>query len=161
MEFRITDIDEQYLIGRKILTTMVKDETKELWQSFKRRLSEIEGRVNENFYSVQVYPADLDISSFTPNTEFEKWAAVAVSNLSPLPDGMDQLTIPSGLYAVFIHKGPLTTFNKTIGYIFQEWLPSSEFDFDHRPQFEIMDHRYMGPLDEESQEEVWIPIKKK
>lgn len=159
MQHTFNEILEFHLIGKRIITSMDRNETKEMWEIFKPRVGEIENRINENFYSVQIYTADKDIRSFTPQTKFEKWAAVAVSNPNNIPDGMGHLRVPSGKYVVFIHKGPVTTFYKTTNYIFNKWLPNSDFVFDSRPQFEIMDDRYLGPMHPDSEEEVWIPIK--
>ncbi len=38
--------------------------------------------------------------------EFDKWAAVEVSGFDNVPDGMDTLAAPAGLYAVFQFEGP-------------------------------------------------------
>ncbi len=65
---------------------------------------------------------------------------------------------PSGLYAVFIHKGDASTAPKTFEYIFGTWLPNSEYLLDNRPHFEILGEKYKNE-DPNSEEEVWIPIK--
>lgn len=160
MNYKITSIEGLRLVGQRILTSMAKNDTRDLWYSFKSKLGELNNLSEQKFYSVQIYPEDLDMRSFTPITQFEKWAAIQACESMSVPDGMETLLIPSGKYAVFIHKGTVSTFHKTTTYIFEDWLPKSGFDFDNRPQFEIMDHRYLGPVDQDSEEEVWIPIKK-
>ena len=50
-----------------------------------------------------------------------------------------------------------STFQKTIQYIFLDWLPKSEFQVDHRPHFEKLGDKY-NPTDPNSEEEVFIPI---
>jgi len=74
---------------------------------------------------------------------------------------MDHLIIPGGLYAVFIHKGPVHIFYKTSQYIYGQWIPGSDYILDNRPHFEIMTEQYLGPDHPESEEEVWVPIKLK
>ena len=97
---------------------------------------------------------------FRPNTIFEKWAAIEVSQFDQIPDSMEKFILPEGNYAVFVHKGPVSTFDETAAYIYGSWLPKSNYQLDERPHFEIMGEKYFGPMDPNSEEEVWIPIKK-
>jgi AraC family transcriptional regulator len=95
---------------------------------------------------------------FTPHTHFIKWAAVQVLDFENIPAGMDRLIIPAGSYAIFVHKGPVHTFYRTIQYIYGQWLPDSDYVLDQRPQFEIMTEKYLGPDHPDSEEQVWIPV---
>lgn len=70
------------------------------------RQREIGNKVTSDLYSMQVYSQPLDFGNL--NQEFEKWAAVEVSDLSSIPDGMESFTIEGGLYAVFPYKGSST-----------------------------------------------------
>ncbi len=136
-------------------------DTFRLWQSFMPIKKEIKHLIDDNLYSIQIYPSNLEIAAFAADTAFQKWAAVEVSQEAPLPDGMKTLIIPKGEYAVFVHHGTAASFPKTAQYIFGLWLPNSVYAFDYRPQFEIMGPDYLGHDHEDSQEQVWIPIKKK
>lgn len=159
-EPKLVDLGEIKLVGRRIRTSLAENKTRELWQSFRSRIAEINNVIVGGFYSVQVYDDNLNFEQFTPNTEFEKWAAVEVSDLDGIPGGMEPLIV-SGKYAVFVHKGtPADFFRTTSPYIFRTWLPNSGFELDQRPQFEIMREGY-DPTDPESEEEVWIPIRAK
>ena len=109
-------------------------------------------------YSVKVYDESYSFSNFNPAAEFDKWAAVAVSDDVDLPDGLESLTIPAGKYAEFIHVGAASAAPKTFGYFFSEWLPASEFELDLRPHFEILPEGY-DPLSEDATERVLIPIR--
>ena len=44
------------------------------------------------------------MNNFTPETHFVKWAAVQVSKFEDVPNGLEELTISSGKYAVFTFK---------------------------------------------------------
>lgn len=159
-EPRIVDIAERKLVGIRIRTTLAENRARELWQSFRPRISEISGVINGRFYSVQSYDADLSFDRFTPDTAFDKWAAVEVSDPDGVPDGMQSLVV-SGKYAVFVHKGtPADYFRTTSPHIFGTWLPNSEFELDRRPHFEIMGEGY-DPRDPGAEEEVWIPVRSK
>ena len=156
---RITQIRSMNMLGMKIITTLTENRTRELWSKFKLRVKEIEQRTDNDFYSIQEYPEDIKIEVFTPDTQFIKWAAVQVHNFENIPAGMEQLIIPAGLYAIFIHNGPVHDFFKTSQYIYGQWLPASDYELDRRPQFEIMTDKYLGPDHPDSEEEVWIPIR--
>jgi AraC family transcriptional regulator len=158
-EPKILDVKERILIGMRIMTSLSQDATKELWQSFMSRRKEIENAFPGAYYSVQVYDVDLNMADFSPETKFEKWAAIEVVHDEKAPEGMDAMTLPGGKYAVFIHKGMANAFPETAQFIFQTWLANSEYELDDRPHFEIMREKYFGPNDPDSEEEVWIPIK--
>lgn len=143
----------------KIKTSIKENKTRELWSSFKPRVKEIKHRADKNFYSIQEYPDDISLDTFTPHTQFTKWAATKVFDFENIPTGMDRLIIPEGLYAVFIHKGSVHSFHKTSQYIYGQWLPDSGYVLDQRPQFEIMTEKYLGPDHPDSEEEVWVPIR--
>lgn len=123
------------------------------------RRKEIANIVDGIYYSVQVYPDHFKMANFTPQTVFEKWAAVEVTELGPMPMDMESITLSEGKYAVFVHHGTMQSFPKTLQYIYQSWLPQSEYELDSRPHFEIMGDKYLGPNDPNSEEEVWIPVK--
>lgn len=125
------------------------------------RRGEFQNRVDENLYSVQVYAPGFQVQNFRPTTEFCTWAAVELSKQELIPDGMDTILLTEGLYAVFIHKGAVDSFHETASYIFETWIPQSGYQVDDRPHFEILGELYLGPMNPESQEEVWIPIKEK
>ncbi|HLT33108.1 MAG TPA: GyrI-like domain-containing protein, partial [Aquaticitalea sp.] len=46
----------------------------------------------------------------------------------------------------------------TYQYIYGQWIPNSEYELDDRPHFALMGEKYKDP---ESEEEFWIPIRKK
>ena len=115
--------------------------------------------MDSKLYSIQIYPPGIRFEDFTPHTEFEKWAAVEVSSVDSIPTEMDSIEI-SGLYAIFLHRGTTADyFQKTVPFIYAHWLPHSGYQLDSRPQFEVMDHRYLGHENPESEEEVWVPVK--
>jgi len=139
--------------------SFTKNRTYELWRSFMPRRKEIQNSVGTELYSIEVYPP-LFYDNFNPDSEFEKWAAVEVSDFQTIPGEMETLTSPQGLYAVFVHKGPASEGPKTYQYIFTKWLPISDFQLDNRPHFAIMGEKYKSE-DPGSEEELWIPIKPK
>ena len=156
MEPRIESIRQKLLIGERLTFSFSENRTRELWQSFMPRRREITDAVGTDLYSIEVYPPHF-FDAFDPETQFEKWAAVEVTNFDNIPDGLETLTIPAGLYAVFLHRGPASEAIITYTYIFQTWLPASEFKLDRRPHFAVMGEKYRNE-DPDSEEEIWIPV---
>jgi AraC family transcriptional regulator len=160
MEPRIETLRELKLVGRKITMSFTGNKTRELWQSFMPKRAEIENAIGIELYSAEIYNDTEFFKNFNPTKEFEKWAAVKVSDFKAIPDGMNSLVIPEGQYAVFHYRGKPSEAQKTYQYIYSNWLPASEYDLDDRPHFALMGKKYKGE-DANSEEEFWIPIKKK
>lgn len=158
-EPKIINALERKLIGLRIKTSLSNDQTVAMWQKFMPRRKEIANIIDGTHFSIQVYPDHFKMADFTPQTVFEKWAAIEVTDFAQLPAGMESTILAGGKYAVFIHQGSIITFPKILQYIYQTWLPSSEYQLDDRAHFEIMGDKYLGPNDPNSEEEVWIPIK--
>ena len=164
MEPRIVEITDRFLLGMNVQTSMSESSKSlpKLWGGFKARVNEIKHIKNSDFYSVSVLPDDdsFSIDQWTANLSFEKWAAVEVGSIESIPEGMGELILPGGEYAVFIHRGPASTFRETFIHIFFRWLPSSIYERDNKPNFEILGANYR-PDDPNAEEEVWVPIRQK
>lgn len=143
------------LAGVRRRMSFANDKTSELWREFREREAEIQHRVGGESYSVKVFGYGYSFSDFEPAVEFDKWAAAEVSEAV---EGFEKLEIPSGKYAVFIHKGTPAGAPKTFSYIFTEWLPGSGYELDERPHFEVLPTGY-SPFDPEAEEEIWVPIR--
>ncbi|RNC83637.1 MAG: AraC family transcriptional regulator [Balneola sp.] len=155
----ITHFPGKTLIGLRSDTSLSNYAAPKLWPQFMPRRKEIPNLVSEDNFSVQLYNGIYSFKSFTPFIEFEYWAAVEVSDVDHIPAGMEVLEIPEGLYAIFIHKGPVTEFVQTLRFIHEQWLPTSGFEIDHRPHFEVLGKKYLGTQHPDSEEEVWVPIR--
>ena len=158
MDFRIETLSPKKLVGKTLQMTLAQDQTPQLWGSFMPHRKEVMHRVGADFFSIQVYDPSLDFASFGPQTIFTKCAMVEVSEFENIPEGMETHTMKGGLYAVFVHRGPVHSFPKTMQYIFGSWLPQSEYELDQREHFELLGEKY-NPTSAESEEEVWIPIR--
>ena len=158
MEPRIETLAEKKLVGNRMLMSLSDNKTAELWRNFMPGRKEIKNSIGTELYSVQIYH-QLYFTNFNPNTEFEKWATIEVTDFDTVPDEMETTILIGGLYAVFLHKGSNTD-NKTFQYIFTTWLPNSDYLLDERPHFEILGEKYKNG-EPDSEEEIWIPIKRK
>lgn len=156
LKAEIIEVQEKKLIGKRLTMSFANNETRKLWQSFMPYRSKIDNILNTNLISLQIYPNSFN---FEPEKEFEKWAAVEVSELKNIPEGLESMILNKGLYAVFNYKGSSTD-TRIFQSIFGSWLPKSEYQLDNRPHFEVLGEKYKNN-DPESEEEIWIPIKQK
>ncbi|ALM07297.1 AraC family transcriptional regulator [Sediminicola sp. YIK13] len=159
MEVRITTIKPKTLVGKRLSMSLDNNRTVALWQSFMPFKKVIRNKTSNEVISLQDYKGSLNLQNFSTSTEFEKWAAVEVSCTMGIPDNLEVFLLAGGSYAVFKHIGDASTFHNTLAHIFEVWLPNSIYSLDNRPHFEVMGDNYKNN-DPNSEEEVWIPIKK-
>jgi AraC family transcriptional regulator len=154
----IQTITEKKLVGERLEMSLSDYKIGELWRKFMPRRAEITNNLTTDLISIAVYtPSHFE--NFSPNNKFERWATVEVADFQSIPSGMETLILPGGLYAVFNHKG-ISTDHSIFEYIFGTWLPSSKYNLEHRPHFEVLGEKYKNN-DPNSEEEIWIPIRPK
>jgi AraC family transcriptional regulator len=156
---RIENLREKKFAGKHLRMSLLNDRTLELWQSFMPFRKNISNKASSDLFSLQVYDKPLTSAGFDPLVEFEKWALQEVLDFGSIPEGMEPYTLKGGLYAVFVHRGLPRTFPTTFQRI-SNWVQHSEYAIDHREHFEVLGDRYKRD-DPASEEEVWIPIKRK
>jgi AraC family transcriptional regulator len=159
MFLRIEEMEAKNFVGKRLQMSFANNHTKELWQSFMPRRKEIANVLDSDLYSIEEYETGF-FSAFDATKAFYKWAAVEVSNLNQVPRDFETLVAPTGLYAVFLHKGPASEGERTYRFIFSEWLPASQYVVDQRPHFAVMGAKYKHD-DPSSEEEIWIPVRLK
>ncbi|GAB3171386.1 GyrI-like domain-containing protein [Telluribacter humicola] len=156
MEPSIVPLTEKKLVGNRLRMSLTDNRTGELWRGFLPRRKDVHNQISSELYSIQEYEPGY-FKSFSPDKEFDKWAAVEVTDFEAVPDDMETFILPTGLYAVFHYKG-LSTDTSVYQYIYTTWLPASEYQLDHRPHFEVLGDKYKNN-DPASEEDIWIPIK--
>jgi AraC family transcriptional regulator len=160
MFLRLENLLPTKLVGIKIRTCQAKNQTFELWNNFMPKLKEIKNRVNSNLISMQKFDEGQKMIDFKLTTEYDKWAAVEVRDLNSFPDTIQEYSLQGGLYAVFLHKGTVADFAYTQKFIYTEWLPNSKYELDDREHLQVMGHKYINHSSE-SEEEIWVPVRKK
>lgn len=159
MEPRVAIVKEKKLVGKRLTTSLSDNKTGELWRSFMPGRKEITNPLTNDFISMAIYKP-THFTDFKPTNEFERWAAVEVADFDNVPTEMETFVLPSGQYAVFLHKGDTKEFAKTFQFILVTWLPNSAYVLDDRPHFEVLGDKYKND-DPTSEEEIWIPIRLK
>lgn len=154
-EPRIETIAAKKLVGKRMRMALHANTTPELFRSFMPLRKAIPHQVGTEVICMQVYD---DFKSFTPDTLFDKWAAVEVSEWDAIPIGVEAYTLPAGTYVVFLYKGDPADFAPFFQYIFSEWIPQSSYEVDDRPHFDVLGAKYKND-DPASEEEIWVPIR--
>jgi len=157
MFLRTELLSEKKLAGNCMQMSFAANKTAELWKAFMPKMKRLNLPASAHLYSLEIYKDPAFFSNFDPNRMFEKWAAIEANDLTHLSEDFQTLILPTGLYAVFIHKGPAADGYKTYEFIFKTWLPQSNYQLDHRPHFALMGSAYKNN-DADSEEEIWIPI---
>jgi AraC family transcriptional regulator len=121
-----------------------------LWQRFVPHIGRVPGQQGGETFGVCCNP-DQDGS-------FEYIAGVQVNRVDELPPGFRHLRLPARRYAVFLHRGHISSIHETFAAIFQRWLPASGLEAAEAPEFE----RYSAdfePMAGTGRVEVWVPLK--
>src|SRR5262245_39289272 len=92
------------LAGFAARMSFTDNRTSSLWQQLMPRRHTIEGRVGTDLFSLEVYDP-CHFKQFDPSKDFEKWAGLEIGPDTQIPDGLRELKVPPGLYAVFLHSG--------------------------------------------------------
>ena len=122
-----------------------------LWQEFAPHIGHIDSQIGDTSYGV-CYGGD-------GQGNFDYMAGVEVSRPGDVASPLTVIEVPAAHYAVFTHRGHISGIRKTVGAIWQEWLPNSGRTYGESPDFELYDQRF-DPTSDESEMEVWIPVLK-
>lgn len=157
MFLRTEILPSKKFIGQKITMNYANNLTGQLWRNFMPFKKEIQNTIGQELYSIEIYPEHF-FDSFNPTVNFDKWAAVEVSQLDAIPENMQTLIVPEGKYAVFHYKGKPENAPAFFNNIFTNWLPEQKLEVDNRPHLAIMGEKYKNNSDD-SEEEIWIPVR--
>ncbi|MCZ8522909.1 MULTISPECIES: AraC family transcriptional regulator [Paenibacillus] len=147
----IVDKEKLYLVGME-QRGLNSQEIGRLWSDFRQRAGGIAGRRGPEsiFYALIMLTGIQWEVSYT--------ACVEVSEEGQIPEGMVNKVLPAATYAVFTHRGSLDRLVDTFYYIYNIWLPKSGRIRTNGPEFARYDHRYMGPANDDSELDIYIPI---
>jgi AraC family transcriptional regulator len=124
-----------------------------LWKRFEPYLGTVSGQVGRVAYGV----------CFPLSDGFDYMAAVEVQNSNGLPEELTVVTMPAERYAVFAHRGHVSTLQETCRAIEHEWLPKSRYSLGlGAPGSPGFFERYGESFDPKvgvGDVEVWVPIR--
>jgi AraC-like DNA-binding protein len=87
----------------------------------------------------------------------EYHAAIEVTSVGALPEGLVSVEVPAGHYARFEHRGPASRIDHTVSYAYASWLSQSGRRHTYAPDLEIYGERY-HPTSDDSVMHYAIPI---
>jgi AraC family transcriptional regulator len=151
----LVEFDERILVG---LSFFVSDQTKvdnlsTEWSRLMREVDTIAERVMpERYYQMQYWSDKQELGGLYFFT------GVEVNRLSGLNPLFVVKTIPAGRYLRFIHRGVSNKVGYTYQYIYTRFLPETNFRLIRPFNFEYYGERYLGPTNEDSESEIYIPI---
>ncbi|KVD89839.1 AraC family transcriptional regulator [Burkholderia stagnalis] len=120
-----------------------------LWQTFIPYIGSLPDQIDDVTYGVCCNP-DADGS-------FEYVAGVAVTRRDRLPASFRCVEIEPRRYAVFEHRGHISTIHQTVYSIWNGWLPNSGFKAADAPEFERYSEDF-DPVEGTGVLEIWVPI---
>jgi AraC-like DNA-binding protein/predicted transcriptional regulator YdeE len=121
-----------------------------LWGAFIGRLGEIDNKLPGVCYGVvRQEEAESD--------RLEYHAAIEVTAVTALPEGMVSVLVPAGTYARFEHRGPAPRIDHTVSYAYATWLAQSDYRHTYAPDLEIYGAAY-HPTNDDSVFHYAIPI---
>lgn len=138
------------IVGYKnIITEETRYLIQECWRLFNENASAFENLENPYPWGVSLMLA----------RNFEYMAGVQVTQTEKRPDGTDCVEVPEAEYAVFTQNGPLDHFPKTMDYIFNTWMPESEYRHTGTPELE--NYERFNPEKMEGEVDICIPVRPK
>jgi AraC family transcriptional regulator len=134
----IVQIDDVMLIGIRGKSSLKKNRLPSLWKELDARIDDIPNKIEMiRGYGICEADPDFDLSEFNESTESGHFIGVAVTSLEKIPRDMYSKILPGGKYAVFTHKGKLSTLELTYQYIWGTWVLCSGCEIDTRDDFEF------------------------
>lgn len=151
----LIELPEKILVGISFFVsdeTEITDLSKE-WARFSNELHTIQNKtVPERFYQVQFWSANQQIGGLFFFTGTEVTEAVDVNPLYIVK------IIPKGKYLRFIHKGFANKVGYTYRFIYNEFLPDTDYKLTKPFNFEFYGEKHIGPCHPDSESEIYIPI---
>jgi len=157
---RIIETETVKLIGIRRETTLKNNIIPEMWTEINSRYEEIQNRtkITRGFGVCEVREG-VEQMGVDENTVFDEFVGFEVENYEVVPKAMIKKELKGGKYAVFTHIGALSRLQKTYDYIWGTWVPSAGCELDFRDDYEIYDERFKGRMNEDSEFDIYIPIK--
>jgi AraC family transcriptional regulator len=123
-----------------------------LWQRFVPHIGNVPGQIGRKAYGV--------CSKKSSDTDgFDYLSGVEVADFSSISDELSRISIPAQRYLVFPHLEHVSRLGDTVGAIFYQWLPASEHEAAHEPDFFELYGEKFDPQTGRGDIEVWVPIK--
>ncbi|MUT64677.1 effector binding domain-containing protein [Paenibacillus sp. NEAU-GSW1] len=149
MEANIVEKEAFTAVGMSWDSQSSEGDIPSMWQRFISREHEVEGK--------QQPAVSYGICIPGENEQFIYVAGFETDG-SRIPEGMELVNVPAQRYAVFTHKGTTEKLGETYELIYSKWLSLQGLQLVKGIDFESYDERFIGPMDEQSEIDIYIPI---
>lgn len=119
------------------------------WQRFAPLIGSLPGEVPGATYGL--------CRSGDDEGSYEYVCGVEVTNFAGLPPELQRVRVPAQRYAVFTHRGHISTIRRSHNTIWNRWLPASGHEVADAPNFEKYGPGF-DPATGDGGLEIWIPI---
>jgi len=157
MEPKIVEKPAMTLVGMVYFGDPTSGEFAKTWDRFMKLNVNIPERINQTeWLGLEFYTED-----FWQNHKWFYMACGETKNLDDIPMSLVGKRIPACKYAVFTVKGGLKKLGEGFRYAYDTWLPTSGYEIAHPFDYEFyQDGRFKGD-EEDSEIDIYIPIKLK
>ncbi|MEK5234694.1 helix-turn-helix domain-containing protein [Paenibacillus sp. FSL L8-0470] len=173
---QIVKLDEITLKGPIVNVIADYSVISEAWSQLFTRVPSLHGRrLPERYYQVGYWADDFENSGASyicacelyPQPEISGRHQYAVTQTAYRHSASEQAqlsadfpvyTLPAATYLKFIHKGLSKDVSYTYKYIYETWLPKSEYRLSLPYEFEYYGEQYLGPDDKDSISEIYVPL---
>lgn len=152
-EVKLIELDSFAIAGLVTLIRNDKSIISELWNFLGQEL--INRNINlkkTTFYNHSFWSNEYDINGFFLMCGFYS------PDFKEVPPPLCTRIIPNNRYLKFIHKGPVDTIRFTYKYIFQTYLPKTDYKLISPYDFEVFRDTTKDPNQPDSTTEILIPI---
>ena len=151
----IIELPEKILVGISFFLrddSKVTDLSKE-WSQLKGEIENIKSRLTpERFYQVQYWSENQDLDGLY------FFIGIEVRNINEVQPQFVVKIIPKSRYLKFIHKGLANKVGYTYKFIYNQFLPDTNYKLTKPFNFEFYGEKCLGPYNPESESEIFIPI---
>jgi AraC family transcriptional regulator len=134
--FTMFEVKTDTMPERRLAALLHTGPYEELGKSYEQL---IQTATAENLWSrtagmVGVHYSDPNVVS---KSELRAHAGLVITDLDPVPEGLEDVTLPAGPCAVLHYKGPYTAIKVAYDYLYGDWLPKSGKEPADLPPYEI------------------------
>ena len=153
----IVELEEMTVVGVQTLFSMKCNLIPVLWERFSPRMQEIKNVVRKDV----ALEVSYDMQGEAEEETFFVLAGLIVNSVEEIPEGMTYKHIPTQMYAMFTHYGPISQIYDTYDHIYNELLPRSAYEVDEAAcTIEWYDERFKMESPD-SEYDIYVPVKER